>query len=104
MVTSQTPSFPERLDELARVWHEDAMFLSDINKTLEHPSKDKIVAMGEPVLPYIFDRLESDPRLEWFTVLTLITGIDIEDVAGRCETLDSGNVAWLDWAAKNGYR
>jgi hypothetical protein len=77
-------SLSERFEHEARRWEawcDRNSFRSDLRFT-EHPSFDAIVAMGDPIVPMIFERWEPEIKdvetpisPPWWAVLERITGI-----------------------------
>src|SRR3954454_2621809 len=57
----------------ARIWREETLYLSDIEKIVAHRSYRQIVAMKERALPHIFVELLGQPD-HWFAALAEITG------------------------------
>jgi len=76
-------------------WLADTANSSSIRQTVMHPSYQRIIGMGRPVLPLILERLavNADP---WFWALRAITGADPVDPrdAGRIGRMAE---AWLAW-------
>ena len=90
----------EYFQELADRWEYETVLLSSTDQITEHPAHQEIVSMGDPVVPLILDRMQSQGG-HWFHALRDITGADPVDPDKR------GNVpamqeAWLDWGKRNG--
>ena len=90
----------ERFRKLADQWEHETVLLSSTDQVTEHPAHLEIVSMGEPVVPLILERMQSQGG-HWFHALHAITGADPVDPDKR------GNVpamqeAWLDWGERNG--
>ena len=95
------PPDRERFRKLADQWEYETVLLSSTEQVTEHPAHQEIVSMGEPVVPLILDRMQSQGG-HWFHALRDITGADPVDPDDR------GNVpamqeAWLDWGERNGF-
>lgn len=88
--------------QLVKQWRKERGATSSIIEMAMCPSYQRIMAMGEKALPFIFRQLqiEGDEPDMWFWALKLITNDDPVDIA------DQGNMckmaqAWLGWAQKN---
>jgi hypothetical protein len=86
----------EEFDEHAERWMRDTDNSSSIRVAVIHPSYQRIIEMGKPALPLIFERLAANPA-PWFAALRTITGEDPVDPrdAGRVARMAE---AWLAWA------
>ena len=94
------PPDREWFRKLADQWEYETVLLSSTDQVTEHPVHQEIVSMGEPVVPLILERMQSQGG-HWFHALRDITGADPVDPEDR------GNVpamqeAWLDWGERNG--
>lgn len=83
-------------------WRRDTEFSSNANEILLHPAHLAIVALGKPVLRYIFKDMATG-RGDWLTALDAIflrrspfKNVDERNARAMRE-------AWLDWARKHGY-
>ena len=95
------PADRERFRELADQWENDTVLLSNSNQAAKHPAHLEIIGMGEPVVPLILERMQSQGG-HWFHALREITN------ANPVQPDDRGNVgtmkaAWLQWGEDNGY-
>ena len=91
----------ERFQELADQWEDETVLLSSSDQANEHPAYQAIVSMGEPAVPLILERMQSQGG-HWFHALGEITNAD------PVKPSDRGNVvamqeAWLQWGENNGY-
>jgi len=88
-------------EQLANKWKTETSMMSRLDKRCMHPSYQKIVAMGDSVLPFILQDLQ-DTRDDWFWALNVITGEDSipEDTPNKVDSLVE---AWLSWGRANGY-
>ena len=66
-----------------------------------NPSYQKIIGMGEKVVPLILRELETRPN-HWFWALKAITGADPIQSHQRGK-ISEMTKAWLSWARENGY-
>ena len=94
------PATRQRFTELADQWETETVFLSRIDLAIKHPAHQKIVAMGEPVVPLILQRMRETGG-HWDHALADITG------ANPVKRSDWGNIAaiqasWLEWGEANG--
>lgn len=85
-------------DELADRWEAETVFESVATRKAMHPAYQRIIGMGQPAVPKILRRLETEPA-QWFWALTAITG---EDPAVGQTTLDGAAAAWLSWGRARG--
>ena len=93
----------EYFESLAQWWQEATAFLSSPSERADHPAFKKIVALGKPVLPHIFQRLEQGEGGAWYVALRRITG---ESPVPPEAASSSARVRaiWLDWGREHGYR
>ncbi|MDE2998453.1 MAG: DEAD/DEAH box helicase family protein [Gemmatimonadota bacterium] len=95
------PADHERFTELADQWEIETVFLSRTDLIIKHPAHQKIISMGEPVVPLILQRMQAQGG-HWFYALREITG------ANPVRPDDRGKVAimqasWLEWGEANGF-
>jgi hypothetical protein len=79
-------------------WKKEKRFLSSMKAVESLPHYRGIIALGEPVVPLLFEELERDPDY-WFTALHTITG------ENPVPTEDRGDLTrmtkhWLDWGRR----
>jgi hypothetical protein len=86
---------------LADQWRRETGLHSSISKKVNHPAYQKIIKMGEAVLPYIFAELHERPG-HWFAALEAITGASPVKSANATD-MRGATEAWLQWGRKNGY-
>jgi hypothetical protein len=87
-----------RFENLADEWEEATAFESVVTRQAMHPAYQRIIGMGDEVVPLILRRLRREPH-QWFWALTAITGKDPaegEATAGRAAE------AWLEWGRAQG--
>ena len=95
--------FPREIKfaRLMQQWYVERNITSSLSEMNVCPSYIKIIAMGEPALPLIFEQLrkESDDPDYWFAALEAITGHDPvpEDAYGDTRKMAE---AWLLWAER----
>jgi hypothetical protein len=88
--------------QLADEWNNDTQFQSSLATITSHPAYQKIVSLGDEVVPLILRDMAASHR-PWFSALREITGIDPVHHSER------GNVAamvnsWLRWARASNIR
>ncbi|MFB2919181.1 hypothetical protein [Aerosakkonema funiforme] len=88
--------------ELAEQWRRETGMMSLIMKMSMHPAYQRIIGMGQAVVPLILRDLEKEPD-HWFWALQAITGANPvkSEQRGRLQQMAQ---AWLQWGRENGYR
>jgi hypothetical protein len=88
--------------ELVEQWQRDTGMLSVVSKIAMHPAYQRIIGMGQPVVPLIMRELEREPD-HWFWALNAITGANPvqPEHQGRSDRMAQ---VWLEWGRENGYR
>lgn len=87
--------------ELAEQWRRETGMFSVTSKISMHPAYQRIIGMGQPVVPLILRELEREPE-HWFLALTAITGENPIKTEQRGR-LDQMAQAWIEWGRENGY-
>jgi hypothetical protein len=92
-----------RFRELAAKWRAETKFVSNVSKRSLHPAYQRIIGMGEAVVPLILQDLQENGPDDWFWALSAITGENpiTEGIAGNTDAMAQ---AWLKWGARAGYR
>ena len=90
-----------KFDRLADEWKNETALLSSSDQAADHPAHHAIIGMGEPVVPLILARMQSQGG-HWFHALHAITG------ANPIKPSERGNIAamqaaWQEWGKLNGY-
>ena len=98
---SRQNNFIQEFYNLAAQWREEVQYSSSIMEICMNPSYQKIIGMGEKVLPLIFLTLLARPD-HWFWALKSITGADPIQPSQRGKISEMAK-AWLNWAQENGY-
>ena len=90
-------------DELAEIWKADTALLSSVYQKALHPAYQRIIGLGEPVVPILLDALARGDYDEWYWALRAITGEDpvSDSVRGNVEQMAE---AWMQWGKKKGCR
>ena len=91
----------ETFDKLADEWEHDRPRGADIEQMTKHPAYQRIIAMGEPAVPWLLQRLAEKPD-HWFVALNAITGARPvpPESRGRVKEMTQ---AWLSWGCQQGY-
>lgn len=93
------PNLADLFQQLGGRWRKETRILSSIQAKIYHPSYQRIVGLGTPVLPFIFTDLRDNGGL-WYWALECITG---DNPAMNANTLEDQKRAWLDYATAKGY-
>lgn len=100
-VTSYRLPLEYRFLNLASLWKQDNLFESSPWRMSVHPAYQRIIGMGQPVVPIILQHLSREADF-WFEALTAIT--DEQPVppehAGDIEAMRQD---WLRWGREQGY-
>ena len=91
----------ETFERLADEWERDRPRGVDIEHMTKHSAYQSIIAMGEPVVPWLLQRLAEKPD-HWFVALNAITGARPvpPESRGRIKEMTQ---AWLNWGREQGY-
>ena len=86
---------------LADQWREETGALSSVSQTTMHPAYQRIIDMGERVIPWILQELEERPH-HWFRALHCITGENPvpPEAAANVQLMTE---AWLNWGMEGGF-
>ena len=95
-------SVEEEFRRNADKWQEDTQHLSNVTKRSIHQSYQRIIGMGEAVVPLILKELADRGPNDWFWALTAITGENpiTEEIAGNMVKMTG---VWLEWGMAAGY-
>ena len=95
------PLDQETFEKLADEWERDRPRGVDIAQMTRHPAYQRIIAMGDPAVPWLLHRLATKPD-HWFVALSTITGARPvpPESRGRIKAMIQ---AWLDWGSQQGY-
>ena len=91
----------ETFERLADEWERNRPRGADVAQMTQHPAYQRIIALGEPAVPWLLQRLATKPN-HWFVALNSITGVRPvpPESRGRIQEMVQ---AWLDWGRQNGY-
>jgi len=88
-------------ETLASEWKEQVGGSSFVAEKTNHPAYQKIIEMGQVVVPFILRELEQKPT-HWFEALKAITGVNPVQPEQRGRTKQMAQ-AWLKWGREQGY-
>ena len=91
----------ETFERLANEWERDRPRGADIEQMTKHPAYQGIIAIGEPAVPWLLQRLSEKPN-HWFVALNAITGARPVPPESRGRIKEMAQ-AWLDWGRQQGY-
>ena len=86
---------------LASEWKEQVGGSSFVAEKTSHPAYQKIIEMGQVVVPFLLRELEQKPT-HWFEALKAITGANPVQPEQRGRTKQMAQ-AWLKWGREQGY-
>ena len=95
-------SLEEEFRALCCQLRRDTWFDSTSRLMRDHPSRRRIVRMGEAAVPLIMRSIQEQQPLHWFQTLREITGHDptTPQMAGKIRLM---NETWLRWGREHGY-
>jgi hypothetical protein len=93
----------QRVQRLLATWREETAVISSSTVLNSHPAYRELIAIGPPVLPYLFRDMEQTYDGHLSRALAEITG------ARPVQPGEGGKIRlvaerWLNWARENGYR
>lgn len=88
--------------QLAEQWRQETGMISLVSKIVMHPTYQRIIGMGQPVVPLILRELEQEPD-HWFWALQSITGANPVEPQQRGRLRQMAG-AWIQWGKDCGYR
>ena len=80
---------------LANQWREETEHMSSVSEIVKHPAYERIVELGEAVVPLVLAELRDRPAL-WFEALCRLTGANPTAQLKGASTRDRVE-AWLAW-------
>ena len=103
-VVSVDAATRETFGKLAKDWKQKRDRFDSGMATFTHPSYQKIIGMGDRVLPLIFEELQRELD-HWFWALKAITRADPDPVPpADVGNLEAMRTHWLRWANERGYQ
>jgi hypothetical protein len=99
--TKKNLELEAEFNRLAEEWRAETRMLSLVTQKSMHPAYQRIIGMGQPIVPLILRDLEQKPD-HWFWALRAITGANPvkSDMVGRMKLMAQ---AWIEWGKENGY-
>ena len=91
----------ETFERLADEWERDRPRGPDVEQMTKHSAYQHIIAMGEPAVPLLLQRLAKKPE-HWFVALSTITGARPVPPESRGRIKEMAQ-AWLAWGRQQGY-
>jgi len=87
--------------QLADTWHDETGGLSSPSQIAAHPAYQRIIDMGKPALPFIFEELQERGG-QWYVALRAITGASPvpPETSGRARVVRD---LWLQSGRQHGY-
>jgi len=91
----------EKFVELASQWTQDVEGMSSTVEMAKHPAYQKIISMGQAVIPFLLEDLRQNP-LYWLPALRQITQENpvLPEQRGKIKQMAE---AWLNWGRRKGY-
>jgi hypothetical protein len=99
--THPDPEVQAEFETLAKEWIADTGSLSLMAQKVMHPAYQRIIGMGQRVVPVLLRELEVRPN-HWFHALRSITGDDPVE-PGHRGNLREMAAAWVEWGRLTGY-
>lgn len=100
-IASTPATIRDRFERLTAQWKDQARYLSNTAQIALLPAYQRIIGMGEPVVPLILEDLQREPD-QWFWALESITEENpvTPEIAGRTRSMAD---AWIQWGRQRGY-
>lgn len=95
------PNLASRFANLFQNWKSETLLSSNGREIVEHPSYDRIIELGEQVVPFILIKLKEDPH-HLFYALYKITGENPVQ-SNNIGDLNKMAADWIDWGIHKGY-
>jgi len=86
-------------EHLAEQWRRDTALFSSLTDIVLHPSYQRIIGLGQKVVPLILAELDSEPD-HWFWALVAITG---KDVAAGSDSVNEASRLWTAWGRRHAF-
>lgn len=91
----------EQFTNLASQWIQDVQRMSSTVQMTKHPAFQKIVSLGQPVIPLLLEDLPHNP-IYWIPALRQITQENPVKPEQRGKIKQMAE-AWLNWGRQKGY-
>lgn len=97
-----TNDLHKEFSELTEEWESDTQLLSNIIEKSMHPSYQRIIALGKPVVHLLLKDFQEERFRDWFWALKAITGANPipDDMAGNITAMAE---EWVKWGKANNY-
>ncbi|MGI8641735.1 MAG: hypothetical protein ACR2MG_17545 [Pyrinomonadaceae bacterium] len=97
----ETARIEKEFNVLAGQWYMETLHSSAYLDKVLHPAYQRIIGLGQDVIPLILRELQDAPA-EWFWALRALTGEDptTSEQSGKKDEMAK---AWLNWGKENGY-
>ena len=83
---------------LEEAWRRDTMHLSRVSQKVAHPAYQRIIRMGEGVVPLLLEALRDRPA-HWFVALKATAHVDPASVGMNPK---DARESWLEWGRREG--
>ncbi|MDO8509180.1 MAG: hypothetical protein Q7S27_05865 [Nanoarchaeota archaeon] len=92
----------KKFEKLALKWYEDTCIHSNPEIINSHPNCEKLIKMGEPIIPFILEDIKNSKYGDWGYILKTISR---EDPVPRHHYgfYNSMRDDWLAWGKNKGY-
>ena len=101
MATTRQLEMKRTFDRLAKEWKRETAQHSSISKMAMHPAYQRIIELGEEVVPLILKDLQKKPQ-HWFWALSSITNESPLPPKARGD-MRAMSEAWIEWGRRNHY-
>ena len=91
----------EQFSDLVASWRAGTAGLSSPRAIAGHPAYQRIIGLGEPVIPLIFQDMKENGGW-WYPALRALTGENPVPESAK-GSLSLNDQAWLQWGLDNGY-
>ncbi len=91
----------EKFHKFYKQWQEEVAFESNGRKIIENENYQKIIELGESIIPSIIDKYRTSQE-HWSFALRAITGVNMgeNELEGDLNKIRS---KWLEWATENDF-
>jgi hypothetical protein len=100
-ISRESRTISRQFYELAETWRQERGATSSLTKMILHPAYQRIMGLGNAVVPLILRELEREPDY-WFSALAAITGANPVRAEQR-GNLRQMTQAWLQWGKDQRY-
>lgn len=93
------PTVEQEFKQHAKIWRQETRVLSSIQAKIFNQHYQRIIGMGDAVLPLVFAELR-DHGGHWYWALECITG---DNPTSDATTVPEAKSAWLAYGVEHGY-